>query len=352
MDQSVSMWSNFLGKLGLKDDYKDHKFHMARGDFTEKKAYNVVKEVFRKTKHNVVIIQGIEIIRTNPDRTAQNRELDLLIIDQDLKLIINIECQQQLIKTDRLKKKLEDHKNFIFDWLGADLDQRWSFATIFFYEKQDKANRRCDHCSKYLACGEEQLKTSIENLLKDNELICNKRATLNEFKSVIKFLMFCSSNLALPIGLNFNNRIEEAMAKQGSLDNIRIWGFPTPEQKALLFESYLLFMAAWGTGKTTLMTWKAIELASRGEKVLFLIFTNAYFVKRETLLFLDLQRKLHAHKNVTIKQISFHHEVLPGTGSPNIIHMRPGNNALLNLTKDSITYLLMSSSKTLNISVT
>ena len=313
-----------------RKDYSEHSFSMGVGDFVEKNAFNAAKEVFANKTLNVVMIQGIEIPRINPDRKAEARELDLLIIIEKLGLIINIECQKKFTKVDKLAKKLEDHKNFFEDWFGAELNGNWKFVSMFYHEQKDFL-KHCDHCWKYMACGKDELKRKLENLCYEKQIIENQ---IEEFKTLVKYLLFCTSKFPLPIGLNFSQKLEDAMVKQGSTENIRIWGFPTPEQKALLYENYLLFMAAWGTGKTTLMTWKAIELASRGEKVLFLIFTHAYFVKKETLLFLDLQKKFEELENVTIKQISFDDVKSHGADGPNVIQMRPRNNALQNLTKD------------------
>ena len=62
------------------------------------------------------------------------------------------------------------------------------------------------------------------------------------------------------------------MDQQGSLENIKVWCFPTPEQRAVLNNDRVLFLSAWGTGKTLLMQSKAIEIAERGENVLFMVY--------------------------------------------------------------------------------
>ena len=90
-----SVNSDSLSTDEVKKKSYINAFHNAEGDFVEKNAYNVTKEVFSKSEHNVVMIQGIELKRINPDRNAEARELDLLVIDQDLGMIINIECQKK-----------------------------------------------------------------------------------------------------------------------------------------------------------------------------------------------------------------------------------------------------------------
>ena len=68
----------------------------------------------------------------------------------------------------------------------------------------------------------------------------------------------------------------------------------------------VVFAAPWGSGKTLLMTAKAIELANLGEKVLFLIFNNGQKTSScESLLKFDLEEKFEGHENITVKPILY-----------------------------------------------
>ena len=72
-------------------------------------------------------------------------------------------------------------------------------------------------------------------------------------------------------------------------------------------ESYLVFVACWGTGKTLLMMTKAMELNELGEKVLMLIFLNGKEIEegQKSLLILDLEEKLKEYRNVTVKGVRY-----------------------------------------------
>ena len=75
----------------------------------------------------------------------------------------------------------------------------------------------------------------------------------------------------------------------------------------ILDESYLVFVACWGSGKTLLMITKAKELNELGEKVLVLVFLNGKEIEegQKSLLILDLEEKLKEYQNVTVKGVRY-----------------------------------------------
>ena len=72
-------------------------------------------------------------------------------------------------------------------------------------------------------------------------------------------------------------------------------------------ESFLVFVACWGSGKTLLMITKAKKLNALGEKVLILIFLNGKEIEegQKSLLILDLEEKLKEYRNVTVKGVRY-----------------------------------------------
>ena len=351
----------------MKTNYSEYQLGMAKGDSVEKTVFKVLKDFFGDKDQNVVIINGIEMERINPERKQDSREMDLVVINHSLGLIMNVECQHSLnrgqtkrqgkkkngqpkpSKMENLQEKLDANKKFFDDWFGADISQRWKFISIFYCEELDNFYRQCSHCCQYLAKGETQLKGILQRLtatsffqrIVQRNPIYNPGIPVEEFKTLVKFLLYCSAKFQLPIGLNFHDKLEEAMEKQGSKDTIQIWCFPTPQQKMVLYKDHLLFWSAWGTGKTFLMTWKAMQLSNLNEKVLFLIFTSGLGVKKETLLFLDLQKKFqqdeNLKKNITIKQISFdddEEEPFKVDKDSNLVFVTKERNALKDLCKD------------------
>ena len=161
--------------------------------------------------------------------------------------------------------------------------------------------------NEFIASGRQELKKKLLNILSGQQI----NTPVSNFKLICKYLLFCSPAKPLAIGLNQVKRTEEAMAKQGSLENIKVWCFPTPEQRAILNHDRVLVLAAWGTGKTLLMQSKAIELAERGENVLFIVYQNDPLRSRlpeaykkseiSTLLVLQMQLKLKAYDKISVK---------------------------------------------------
>ena len=140
---------------------------------------------------------------------------------------------------------------------------------VFTLKLDDKLDRSCDHCNLFIACGKEELLDKLKNIY----LQIIKRGFVKippkEFKTIAKYLMFCSSVVALPTGGNFNKAVMKAVEEAGSVKNIRIWCYLTPDQRMILYQSHIVFLSCWGTGKTLLMISKAIEIANNEENVLF-----------------------------------------------------------------------------------
>ena len=133
----------------------------------------------------------------------------------------------------------------------------------------------------------------------------SRGCTLGEFLIMCRYLLFCASVVALPTKGNLPRLVKKAMKDAGSARIINLWCFLTLGQMDMLQNSYLIFIACWGTGKTLLMFTKARELNDLGEKVLILVFLDGDSVMKgqKTLLILDLEEKLKDCEYVTIKGV-------------------------------------------------
>ena len=67
---------------------------------------------------------------------------------------------------------------------------------------------------------------------------------------------------------------KKAINDAGSAENIKVWCYPTPQQRLIFSEPKLILLGAWGTGKTLFMIAESIRLAELGQKVLFLLFSS------------------------------------------------------------------------------
>ena len=67
---------------------------------------------------------------------------------------------------------------------------------------------------------------------------------------------------------------KKAINDAGSAENIKVWCYPTPQQRLIFSEPKLILLGAYGTGKTLFMIAESIRLAGLGQKVLFLLFSS------------------------------------------------------------------------------
>ena len=178
---------------------------------------------------------------------------------------------------------------------------------VFTLKLDDKLDRSCDHCNLFIACGKEELLDKLKNIY--NPIIKRDFVKISpeEFRTIAKYLMFCSSVVALPTGGNFNKAVMKAVEEAGSVKNIRIWCYLTPDQRMILYQSHIVFLSCWGTGKTLLMISKAIEIANSEENVLFLVFMDGCHVTRleKSLLVYDLEMKFKDYGRVHVKPVYF-----------------------------------------------
>ena len=340
-------------KVPMERSKKD--FTDAVGDTAEKSAYEVLKATFtnKRFKGSVLMIQGLEILAIDPMKRQckYDQEMDFLIVHKELSCVINIEVKNFLGHWQRknVKEQLMQNHQFFEDWFGADISSKWKWVSMVYTEQPfPEELKAAFEQNDFIASGRPALKQKLLKLLSGKQI----NTPVSDYKLICKYLLFCVPAKPLAIGVNQVKRTEEAMAKQGSLDNIKVWCFPTPEQRAILNEDKVLFLAAWGTGKTLLMQSKAIELAEQGEDVLFIIYQNdpmrSAFPERfkmseiPSLLFLQKQLRLKAYDKITIKPM-WEEEFLKLDSIGNefkhiMIDELPGDISILN--KDYQQYLL------------
>ena len=102
--------------------------------------------------------------------------------------------------------------------------------------------------------------------------------------------------------------VHDAIQDAGSAKNIRVWCYPTPEQRLILNSPKMILLAPWGAGKTVFMVAEAIQIAEKGGKVLFLIFASgsAMLTSKKSLLAMDLDLKFQDYReNIKVETVAF-----------------------------------------------
>ena len=120
-----------------------------------------------------------------------------------------------------------------------------------------------------------------------------------DFKTIVKYLLFSAPKIALPVTGKMVTAVLKAIQEAGSPENIRVWCYPTPEQRLIFSSPKLILLAPWGAGKTFFMVAEAIQKAENGEKILFLLFANRkdLSTSKKSLLAIDLELKFQSYND-------------------------------------------------------
>ena len=308
----VSLDKNLL-KLSLKaenvskEDQKKFQDDRTKavGDIAERSVYDTLKSFYKDRKETVLFIKNLHMLQVDgTTRTiANNREIDFIVVHYDLALIINIEVKNSfgILQAQRAKVQLEENKLFIEDWFSEDISNDWKYLSVLYIEQEiSKADKVLN--TKYLISGKNEMSKFMEELHNERPKV---KVPAKDFKFLAKYLLYCTSTIQLPIGEFFDQALDTAMKKQGTIENIKLWCFPTPEQRMALSKSHVLFLSTFGTGKTLLMQGKAVELAEQGEKVLYLIFHKGALCDDHTLLYIKMEHEWKDNSNITLKQVNF-----------------------------------------------
>ena len=319
--------------MSLKGEQVSHKTHQeysedrlkAIGDMTERECYDALRSFYEGAEEEtVLVIQGLQML--NADQTvckSKSREMDFIIVHYEKALIINIEVKKTLTDDaySKVCKQLKENQAYLEDWFTCDISEEWRFVSMVYVNNLDKKLQYLQD-NVFFSVGREDfleklmlIKIShfISKLMLVHEERTKERAkekTLvpeHEFRLLAKYLLFCSPAVPLPIGGTFEKELSQAMDLQGKRENIMIWCFPTPQQKIAMQKSHVLFLSFFGTGKTLLMTAKAIDLALQEKNVLYLLFTNGKetLLTTNSLLYLNMEDHFKQYSRITLRQIFF-----------------------------------------------
>ena len=293
------------------------------GEMAEKEVDEVLRDHYGSKGDAVLIINNLKLSELDGKNNEKNeQEADFLITNYATQTLINIEVKKFLGKygdkpkeewpTTKVEKQLKNVKRILGDSFQADSKGPWKIISMVYCLKMDDEIRNCVKCKKFIAEGKADLKQMLEDIdeMRKNEIVNVKKDT-EGFLTFCKFQLFCCPVVPLPIGGNLNKAIQEAITSSGDIhaskERILIWCYPTSQQRSILQNPRKLFASPFGSGKTLFMTVEAIELAEKGEKVLYLIFVDGRYVPSgaKPLLFYDLEQKFENHPNVTLETVYF-----------------------------------------------
>ena len=93
-----------------------------------------------KENEDVLIVQGIEMVKLDGKKGENVREMDFLVINFTYQYILNIEVKKWLGQIEGKSKniideaivQLESNKAKLEDWFGADLKGDWRFVSALY----------------------------------------------------------------------------------------------------------------------------------------------------------------------------------------------------------------------------
>ena len=296
------------GKKKLFGDIKQ-----AKAELTEKEVYNELSKFIKNKEHSTLLIHGVELPLHLPERQGK-QEIDFLLVNYTKQYILNVEVKKSLtpIKnkpgqstTKNAQKQLLRIRTLLNRIFGSVLKGQWKIMSMVSCHELEESVENCNHCHQFVSKGAPGIIQRIQAFEQSLE-INDFQKFPRDFQEIAKYLLFCLPLLPLPVtGIHHKFVSKAVTEKVGSVENIKLWAFPTPEQRAILKSPKLIFAAPWGAGKTILMVHEAIEIAKRDEKVLFLIFHNGNRHLKSTLLYLQLRQHFKDHENITIKQVNY-----------------------------------------------
>ena len=270
----------YFQEVEIPEEKAKNKFQgdakSAKSDFVEKEVFEKLKSYLEESPDVTLMLHDIVL-----PKGKQQQEIDFLVVNFSHQYLLNIEVKTSLMPKENKKGKsstkdaklqLSRIRELLNDFFGSDLKGQWKTISMVCCQKEmEETVEKCEHCQKFVVkpSGIHQKLQSIEESLKTNE----QEKYPQDFQEIAKALIFGLPKVALPVTGVYHKFVCKAVTEEaGSAENIRIWAFPTPQQRRLLKEPKVVFAAPWGAGKTILMVEETSDIASRGEKVLFLIF--------------------------------------------------------------------------------
>ena len=288
------------------------------GEMAEKEVEEALWELYGNAKGGILVIKNITMRDLDDKKKDKVQEVDFFIVHFANQTITNIEVKSHLGKstesppekwsTTKAKKQLAVIQHIFASWFkGALKGKKWKFISFVACQKLDSELKGCK-MSDYIAEGKDEVIKKLRSSdIKERKAAENVEKFPEDFITMCKYFLYCAPVVALPLGGNYTSAIRKAIEESGSRDNIYIWCYPTPKQRAILKSSKLVFASPFGAGKTLFQTVKSIEISGKGGKVIFLLFLDTRRVPSNTkpLLAYDLEQKFKKHSNIKVEVVFF-----------------------------------------------
>ncbi len=243
------------------------------GYFCEKMVYEVLKDYFKDSTENVVVMHGIDlqgiqfvqfykmammscmiffILDATSLGARKGGEFDFLIINETRQYIFNLEVKKSLIP-EAISKAAEQvckNQGLFEHFFGASLKgEKWKYVRAVAYRSEnpqlqhtDDGNCKCEdfvvHLSKIA-----QLMRAIEGQCPP---IIDQEKVAEDLICIVQNLLFCLPTKEVLVKSSLYDPMSAALRKQGEIDTIRLY-FPTPVQQSIQRSHFLgnYFITKW-----------------------------------------------------------------------------------------------------------
>ena len=238
--------------------------------------------------------------------------MDFLILFEEFKLIISIECKSSSKQIIKAVKQFYQIQQLLQKILSFEEDG-WQLVRISYFSNIDPLGIKvhCEECRKFCVTGLDSIEQLIISIINN----CKVAKGGNDFISHISrltFLYFVQYPQQYPC--NLDTEIKANLDEAGSAENIIFW---TKTQMALLesktdkntlkdwemSQNRVLFENDFGTGKTIVLRHKALKLAQDYPTLSVYFITlpvSALIDKDQLLIYLEAKKFFHNVTNIKV----------------------------------------------------
>ena len=167
-DIAEEIQSQFPDYKKLRGDIKQ-----TEGDLLERQVYQALQTHFKSRKNeDVLIVQGLEMVKIGGERGRNIHEIDFLIINFTYQYILNIEVKKWLGQIEgkpqniiyKARDQLYDNRNLIEDWFDADLKGNWRYVSALYCTGMEQILKDCINCNPFIATNQDEVLNFMKNL--------------------------------------------------------------------------------------------------------------------------------------------------------------------------------------------
>ena len=171
-DIAEEIQSQFPDDKKLRGDVKQ-----TEGDLLERQVYQALQTHFKSRKNeDVLIVQGLEMVKIGGERGRNIHEIDFLIINFTYQYILNIEVKKWLGQIEgkpqniiyKARDQLYDNRNLIEDWFDADLKGNWRYVSALYCKGMEQVLKDCPNCNPFIATNENEVLNIMRSLDDEN----------------------------------------------------------------------------------------------------------------------------------------------------------------------------------------